>query len=293
MLLLTGVTGFVGNELLKKLKNLQHEKFRCLVRNLSSASLVKAYNGAAVIGDITDRPSVRKAVKGADTVIHAAAVIKAKDPRDYLDVNVAGTKNLVDEAKRAGVKHFIFMSSILAAYAKTTPYGRSKLAAEEVVRRSGLPYTILRISSIYKKNDDKAIGSLLSFIKKSPIIPLIGFGSITLQPVHIDDVALAVLAASRKRPKNATYYIVGPAITYRELLKAMTEGLRVRRMFLPVPAALLKWLLLASSFILPQKSLSTAQVDFLTANKVFSYEEARRDLGFSPLPFQQGLKKIL
>ncbi|MBI3036821.1 NAD-dependent epimerase/dehydratase family protein [Candidatus Woesearchaeota archaeon] len=293
MLLLTGATGFLGMELLKMLKG---KRLRCLVRDVSAASRLEKCGCGLAIGDLSDKGAVSRAVKGVDIIIHAAAVIKARDSADYLRVNVDGTRNLVEAAKSSKVKHFIFLSSVLASYQNTTPYGKSKLAAEEIVRNSGVPFTILRISLIYGEKDTRAIGGLVGFIKRSPVVPILGSGSSPLQPVYVGDAVKAVVAASESRPKGRMYYIAGPAITYRELVKAIVSGLRLKRLLISVPPFALKMALMIFG-LLPIKLFKSAfdrsQLDFLSANRVFRCDDAARDFRFSPLAFSEGLKKII
>ncbi len=290
MILLTGATGFLGAELLARLKG---RRFRCLTRSPEAVARLKKYGCEVVLGDITEKVSVGKAAREVGVVIHAAALIKADSISDYRSVNVEGTRNLVEAAKKAKVRNFIFLSSIVAAYERTTDYGKSKLEAEEVVKNSGLPFTILRISVMYGKNDTKTLGSLVRIIKKSPVIPLIGFGNSPLQPVYAGDVASAILNAANKRPSCKTYYLAGPVVKYRDMVGAIASALELKRILLPVPPFILKLLLFASSTFLHQKSFSVNQLNFLSSGKVFSFEDASRDLGFSPLGFSEGLDKLL
>ncbi len=280
MLLVTGATGFLGSETIIALGN---RKIRCLVR-----SHAKTPKGCEpIIGDINDIPAVERAVDGMDTIVHGAAIINGSRD-EYQKVNIEGTRSIVEAAKKARVKHFIFISSILAAYEKTTDYGKSKLEGEKIVRESGLPHTILRLSLVYKKNDDKTIGRLIRLVKKLPIIP-IARGS--FQPAYIEDVAMAIAASADKAPKNLTYNLVGPPITLKEAVLAIKRRLKVRRILLPIPKPMMKLGLMMTGMV--AKTFSKEQFGFLTEARTFEWEEAARELNFRPKSLEEGLSKAL
>jgi NADH dehydrogenase len=277
-MLLTGASGFLGRELLKRLKGA-----RCPVRKSAGVK-------GKFVWDITDRNSVAQAVSGSGVVVHAAAVVRGSRS-DYERVNVEGTRNLVEAAVKARVRHFIFVSTILAAYEKTTAYGRSKLAAEEIVRNSGLPFTIFRVSIMYGRHDTLAIGRLASIVRKSPVVPLIGFGNCLIQPVYVGDVAAAIAVAAKSRPRNKTYYLTGLPVSLRSIVQEIASQLGIRRLFVPFPYLLLKT---AVFFLdLTRSAFNPSQLDFLAAGRVFDCGEAERDFKFSPIGIRKGLRLAL
>src|SRR5206468_3774853 len=107
-------------------------------------------NCEIVEGDVRDPASLGAAVAGVDTVFHLAAVILAKDPSLYDAVNRRGTGNLVAAAADAGVRHFVYVSSASVVYPRLTPYGQSKLDAEQLVRAERrFQHTIVRPTLVY------------------------------------------------------------------------------------------------------------------------------------------------
>ena len=106
MILLTGATGFLGMELVKRFPK---RSLRCLVRSHSLDYFLKDYGCSIVVGDVTDKASLDRACDGIGLVVHAAAVISAKSSSDYGKVNVEGTRNVVWASKKAKVRHFIFI----------------------------------------------------------------------------------------------------------------------------------------------------------------------------------------
>ncbi len=159
MILVTGATVFIGSAFLKKL-GASERRVRVLTRDTAKTKGVKGVE--AVCGDILDPASLENAVKGADAVVHLAGLVSYTLPRrELFRINVEGTKNLLDACKAAGVRRFVFASSVsvygrnkgpvdeLAATRPFNHYGASKLAAEELVKGSGLEYVILRLAPVY------------------------------------------------------------------------------------------------------------------------------------------------
>src|SRR3989344_21776 len=186
MILITGGTGYIGSNLLKLLEG---KKIRLLVND----SYVNE-NFEAVNGDLTDVESLDKALKNVETVIHLAAATHSKDDKMFNIVNVNGTKNLIEACKKNKIKRIIFMSSMAATRRFRDSYGESKYKAQELIRNSGLKYTILRPSLIYGKGS-LGMKHTVEYIKKVPFfIPIIGKGEAIIQPVYIDDVLKAIIS---------------------------------------------------------------------------------------------------
>ncbi len=288
MLLLTGATGFLGDEIVRALLA-KKIRVRCLARKKEDAERLRK-NCAVAMGDITGEQAVANAAKGCDVIIHGAAIIRGTK-EEYERTNIQGTRNIVEAARKAKAKHIIFLSTILAAYEKTTSYGKSKLAGEEIIKNSGVPHTILRLSIAYKEGDNKTIGKLIALVKKLPVVPVIAGRSEKLQPVYAKDVAKAIASAASRKPRNKTYYLAGPVITFEELMKTMAAALAVKRMFLPMPKPIMKMAVAVYSTLTLHKSFTNEQLDFILAGKAFEYEDATKDLGFSPISFNEGARK--
>src|SRR3989344_3021432 len=149
MIALTGATGFIGINLIEQLGS---KKIKCLVRKYTEKLNKK--NIEPVIGDLTDKNSVDTFLNKAKILIHLAAVIDLANKKEYYKINVEGTKNLVDSCKKNKIKRIIFVSSMASTKDYLDDYGRSKRAAEVLIKKSGLDYTILRPSFVYGKNSN-------------------------------------------------------------------------------------------------------------------------------------------
>ena len=156
-ILITGATGFIGKELVKSIK----KKIWCLVRkkkNFPEKSV------RSIMCDLNDREKLLKCVNGFDVVVHLAGIVNASSDQEFYNKNVLLTENLLDACKANKVKRFIFISTAVVISKVQGPYSRSKIAAEELVRKSGIEYVILRPSVVYGKEDEKNIGGLIKMV---------------------------------------------------------------------------------------------------------------------------------
>ncbi|MFZ3089130.1 MAG: NAD-dependent epimerase/dehydratase family protein [Nitrospirota bacterium] len=290
MILVTGGTGFLGRNLLKKLI---HEKilFRCLVRDrkkIDDNSRVEI-----IEGDILDRGILDKATKDVDTVIHLAAIIKSGDNSDLVRVNVDGTRNLVDACITNGVKRIIYISSLDAGLKDTNIYGKTKAIAEDIIKSSNIDHIILRPALVYGRGS-KDICLLADMIKRYPVIPVFGNGEGLLQPVHVDDVCNIILRLINDRNiRNKIYYVAGEEKISLNALIDKIAGLFSKRVIkIHIPLWVLWLPLRAYNFFLKKSLINYKSLSILSMDKVCEIGEARGDLNFKPLNLEEGLKSV-
>ena len=226
-ILVTGATGYLGREVLKYLDK---GRVRCLVRKGKIADVEQIH------GDVTDAASLQEAVQDVECVVHLAAVTHAKEDYLFQLVNVNGTKNLLEASKKAGVKHFIFVSSMAAARKFLDVYGKSKKMAEGLVKDSGVPYTILRPTMMYG-GESRAVKDFLGYLRRFPlIVPVLGSGSGRIQPVHVDDVARIIARSIEQGSKNKAYAVVGgTTISMNYFIDFVLSRLRVKKLKVHIP----------------------------------------------------------
>ena len=229
-ILVTGATGYLGREVLKFLDK---GRVRCLVRKGKIADVEN------VPGDVTDAASLQEAVQDVECVVHLAAVTHARDDHLFQLVNVNGTKNLLEASKKAGVKHFILVSSMAATRKYLDTYGISKKKGEELIQDSGVPYTILRPTMMYG-GESKAMRDFLAYVRKFPlIVPVLGSGKGRIQPVHVDDVARIIARCVEQGSKNKVYALVGgTTISMNYFIDFVLSRLRLRKLKVHIPLAL-------------------------------------------------------
>jgi nucleoside-diphosphate-sugar epimerase len=201
-------------------------------------------------GDVADRSSLENICQGVETVFHLAAVIISHDDAIFQAVNVEGTRIMVGEAAKAGVKHFIYVSSASVTYPHPTPYSLSKRAAEQIVRLSGLNFTIVRPTLVYGASGGQEFDLYLDYLKKFPVVPFIGGGRALKRPVFVEDIRAGLMALDgAKIAYNKTYnFSGGEAITMlqfsrlclRLLNQAHKPILRLPVFFFKLAARLMK-----------------------------------------------------
>jgi nucleoside-diphosphate-sugar epimerase len=181
----TGGTGFVGQALLDAAAE-QGQGLRALARKPQAPRAGVEW----VAGDLGDAAALAALVKGAEAVIHVAGLTTAPDAAGFEAGNVAGTLNLVEAALAAGVPRFVLVSSLSAREPELSLYGKSKAKAEQVVKASGLDWTIVRPPAVYGPRDDGMFE--LFRAARWGVVPMPAEGKASL--IHAEDLARLLLA---------------------------------------------------------------------------------------------------
>ncbi|MDT5272627.1 MAG: hypothetical protein QOH49_4813 [Acidobacteriota bacterium] len=236
--LVTGGTGVIGEGLLPALVGAGHT-----VRLLSRGAAEDAKRWPAEVepfaADVTDVSALRGAAEDCGAVVHVTGIVDESPPAlTFERVNVQGTRNVLAEAARAGLKRFVYVSS-LGAERGRSQYHRSKFKAEELVRASAFDWLILRPGNVYGPGDE-VISTLLKLVRALPAVPVIDAGNQPFQPVWYEDLGRAILRAIETPTlKRETLELAGEETTTTsdiiERLSALT-GRTVARV--PVPSFL-------------------------------------------------------
>jgi len=222
--LVTGATGFVGSHLAEALRQ-RGDEVTALARSPGKAKPLTALGVSVVTGDLYDVAALDRAVAGQDVVYHVAGVVAARNEAEFLRANGTGTANVVTAMQRAGVPRLLFVSSLAAAGPAergaplssdalprpVTAYGRSKLAAEQTVRGSGLSWSIVRPPIVYGPRDREVLKVFR--LARLRIAPVFGDGAQELVAVHAEDLAGALIAvASNPAAIGRTYTACHPEV---------------------------------------------------------------------------------
>ena len=297
--LVTGATGFVGREVLQ---HLHGHTIRILGRKAQSApfaGLRQRFETEAHAGNITDAAAIEGCCEGVEAVIHLVGIIHELGTNTFERVHVQGTRHLLAEANRAGVKRFIHMSALGTRPNARSRYHQSKWAAEEEVRQSGLEYTIFRPSVIYGAAD-RFLNQFVRIATHCPVLPVIGSGQHRLQPVPVEIVGSCVgRALSEPASVGQTLDVCGPdSLTLDELLDAVMIAVGRRRIkwHIPLPlaraAAALMELLLARCLRVPPP-LTRDQILMLEEDNVGDPRPVSELFRFRPIPFREGISTHL
>lgn len=283
--LLTGASGFVGKAVLKTAQQ-RGLDIRPVFRSLDSA---KGYPEAVLVSGLDDAADWSQALQGVDVVIHAAARAhimreEALDPlAEYRRVNVEGTLNLARQAAAAGVRRFVFISSIKVNGEATAPdhpftagdnpapedaYGVSKAEAEAqlklVAQETGIEVTIIRPPLIYGPGVKGNFASLISLVRRGLPLPLGGVTHNRRSLVGLDNlVDLILVCADHPKAANQTFLISdGEDLSTTELLRKVAKALRQPARLLWVPAGLISFMAaLLGKKVISERLVGSLQVD--------------------------------
>jgi NADH dehydrogenase len=293
MILVTGGTGFVGGHLIKRLTR-NSIPVRTVVRNPKKAQALKDLGVDVVPGDISDRTSLNAAAAGAERVIHLVGIIQEGPGFTYRSVHVEGTRNILDAAKMAGIKHFFFQSALGARPGAVSQYHKTKWEAEELVRSSGIAYTILRPSLIYGPGDLFTV-RLSEMMRLSPVLPVIGSGKSKIQPIFIDDVVNCIKkAVTSDAFLNKVFEIGGPEqLTYEEVTLAIAEAMGIERPMVHMPMFFMKSMAKVMETVLPKPPVTMDQLIMLQEDNVCGMKDIRETFGVEPMRFREGLQRFI
>jgi NADH dehydrogenase len=236
VLLLTGATGTIGLPLLRRL-TAAGVPVRCLVRDPRRLGAERVRVQIA-LGDLGDHLSFRHALRGVDTVVHLASVIRDQPNGSIEELAGVATWRLVKAAERSGVRRFIFFSALGASTRSRPRMLRAKAIAERAVIESSITHTIFAPSLAYSPGDPFL--RLLERMSLLPVMPISGSGRAAFQPIWAEDVADCVLAAlDNPETEGRRYELAGPqTLTYRDVVRCVLEAVHRDRPILgiPVPA---------------------------------------------------------
>jgi len=312
--LITGATGLVGSALARKLCA-EGRKVRALVRPGSPRFHLDGLDLEFAEGDIRDAASIRRAMAGIRHVFHAAADYRlwARDPREIFAANVEGTRNVMQEAKAAGVERIVYTSSVatlavrddgcpadetigLTVEAGIGAYKRSKIAAERLVEamvaNDALPAVIVNPSTPIGPRDVKPTPTGRIIVEAARgRVP--GFVDTGLNLVHVDDVAEGHIAALKQGAVGQRYILGGENVLLSDMLADIAHLVGRRPPQWRVPRALA----LSVAYAEEATAWLTGRQPFTTVDGVrmaehrmfFTAAKAERDLGFRPRPYRVAL----
>ena len=237
MLLLTGATGLVGSNLLGRLLA-EGTQVRCLVRDPRRLGTQRVRVQIA-LGDLTDPPSFRNALRGVDTVVHLAAAIRDQPQGSIEELDGIATWRMVEAAERQGVERFLFFSALGASTHHRTRCLRAKALAEQAVAEADLSSVIFAPSIVYAPGDPWL--ALLERLALLPVMPMSGWGRASFQPIWAEDVADCIVATLRDGDgqRRRRYELAGPeTLSHSEIIRTVLRALRRNRPLLHVPTPL-------------------------------------------------------
>jgi uncharacterized protein YbjT (DUF2867 family) len=290
-LLVTGGSGFLGGYVLAEAARRGHSCV-ALARSPAAARAVAALGAAPLTGDLDDGAALAAvfARAGGDALVNLASL------------GFGHARGIVRAAVLAGLGRSVFVSTTAVTTTLPAPAKTVRLAAEEEIRRSGLSWTILRPTMIYGAAGDRNLSRLLALLarlRQAPlprrlplVLPVPGGGLRWQQPVHVADLADAVLtAAERPEAAGRGYDVAGPEpLTFADLLRASAAAVDCRIRLVPVPMAPVVALTRGYERISRRPGIRVEQWQRLAEDKAFQIEAAARDLDYAPRSFADGIR---
>ncbi len=294
MILITGATGYIGRHLVARLVE-KGERPRCLVRDSRrAAGILPVAKVEFVQGDTIQPASLDSAMRGIDTIVHAAFITadhKQSTGNQYEVTNVQGTANLIKASKAASVKRIIEISGLGTKPDKPGSYMQGRYLAEKMLKESGLDWTIIQPSVLFGK-DAPFIKGLANLIRTSPVVPLIGGGKVMFQPIYVEDVVTVIIAVLEDpaRTNGKTYTIGGPAYySFTQVIDALMTAMHKTRIKAPAPSSLVGLGSAVMEMVLPKPPLTKAAMTLFTFDNTTDLHSVERDFGFTPMSFTKYL----
>ncbi len=296
MILITGATGYIGRHLVARLVA-QGEHPRCLVRDTKRAAGILPAAGVELVqGETTDPASLVAAVRGVDTIVHAAFLTadrKQSPGNHYETTNVQGTANLIKAAQEGGVKRIIEISGLGTKPDKPGSYMQGRYLAEKMLKESGLDWTIIQPSVLFGKGAP-FIKGLTDLIRTTPVVPLIGGGKTLFQPIYVEDVVTVIVKVLEDpaRTTGKTYTVGGPQYySFTQIIDALLHAMHMSRVKAYAPTPLVGVGAAVMEAVLPKPPLTSAAMALFSFNNTTDLNSVERDFAFTPMSFTNYLEE--
>lgn len=314
-ILVTGGTGFTGKALVNRLLNDGHEVVALDYKEGLKTEDLRARGAEVVIGSVTDKEMLEKCMPGVDVVQHLAAAFRELNVPDtyYYDVNVNGTRNVLDAAQRHGVKKVVYCSTCGVHGNIDNPpggedapiqpadyYQKTKYQAEPFVKeasKNGLDAVILRPAAIYGPGDPERFFMIFKRVSKGTF-PMFGNGRTFYHPLYVDNLVDALVLAMAPGKGTGEAYLIADEqyVTIEDLVRRIGKALNVNVkvphypvMPLVVSGRVMETLCRPFGITPP---IFPRRVDWYRQNRAFKIDKAKRDLGYDPkVGLDEGLKR--
>lgn len=314
--LVTGATGFIGRNLVKRLVD-EGREVRCLVRKSSNLNLLENLRIDFVYGDILDIDSLRIATKGVSVIYHLSGAVFSRRSRDYHRINVLGTRNLLKASKINSLNKFILVSSITAVGPQKErhilldedtvpnpipPYGKSKYGSERIAvryfRRYNLPLAIVRPPLIYGPGQSNDMTDIFRKIDKG-LFRIVGNGEAITSLCYIDNLIDGLLLVEGDKNSIGKLYFISDNkhYTFKEIAQTIAKELNVKLPDYKIPKFIADFsghLYKLSHNFLGITSITLYSIKLMTLDFACDISKARKELSYHPkIDFEEGIKRTV
>ena len=265
---------------------------RCLLRpQVRTPQLPRSLAVPVAVADLESGHGLAAACAGAEVVFHLAGCHARGTADSLMSVDYRGTLHMLHAAQQAGVQRFVYLSHLGADRASAFALLKVKGLAEEFVRQSGVPYTIVQSAPVFGVGDTLT-SMLAALMRLAPgVFVRPGPSNARWQPIWVEDVVRGLIAASIDRGfADRTIEIGGPeALTLNEVLAAIMAATGVRRQIISAPLAYSRWAIAVWRWLWPQSPLSGHWLDLLAVDQACEINSMQRFFEMRPARFSPNL----
>jgi len=291
MILVTGGTGFIGRSLTRQLVESGHPVRIFLRPSPRSPKLPTGVPVEVAVASLDDVRGLRAAMHGVEVVYHLAGGEGEGGRGNLQAVDIDGTRNLSEAAADAGVQRLLYISHLGADRASAFPVLKAKGIAEEYVRKSGVPYTILRGSILFGPQDSFTTGLAMLLALAPGFLPLPGKGQTLVQPLWVEDLATCLVwALHESGTVNQTYEVGGSEyLSLEQVVDTIMEVIHRPRLLVSWPMPIMRALTVMTESVFPRFPTSVFWLDYMVVNRTCPVDAIPHVFGLMPARFASRL----
>ena len=276
----SGANGFTGRFVCAELQRRQCS-FVALLRPGSDTSWMDALQIPVRYADLNNAPQLSQQLSGCGALLNVASIGFGAAPA------------ILEACRAAAVRRVVFVSTTAIFTQLNAGSKAVRQAAEAVITSSGMDTTILRPTMIYGTPGDRNMIRLVRWLNRWPVLPVFGNGRCLQQPVHVSDVAWAVVQVLEAPTTIGRQFNISgaAAVTYNEVVRLTSEALGRCVLRLHIPAQPVVSLLQSTERLGITLPIKAEQILRLNEDKAFSHAEAAEAFGYAPIPFEQGVRQ--
>lgn len=291
MLLVTGGTDFIGRAVLKKLADYDYPVRLLLQPSQASPKLPPGVRVDVALASLNDARGVRASLVGVEKVIHLAGNHLENSSGDLGLADVQGTRILSEAAADAGVKHILYLSLLGAERSSAFPLLRSRAYAEQAIHEFGVPATIIRTGLLYGEDDQFTTSLAILLAMSVFFFPMPGDGSITTQPLWVDDLATCITwALDDPDAVGQVYDIGGPEyLTFKQIVQMVIQETGTQRILISARPPYLRAGAWVMERMLRYSPVTTRWLDYFAVSRTTDLNNLPQAFGLSPSRMEEKL----
>ncbi len=290
VVLVAGATGFIGRSVVNELL-LHNYTVRCLVHTPGSERVFPDRAVEIYYGDVRNKDSLKSACRGVEFVINLVSAISPPRASDMLSINIEGVANLVSTIENEhSVKRLVHVSVLGANDNPRERYFFAKWRGEQEIKRTNVPYTIIRPSVIIGASD-RFSNVFAGLVRRFPVIPVFGHGRNRVQPMAVDDFAYCIVASlNRQDLQNTTIELGGDLqLSINEIIDSICSTMNRRRIKMHFPLWMSRLFCPLMNLLMAKPILNTELAKLLSIRNVTDTDVAKSVFGITPRGFSEGI----